>query len=378
MSKRVCIFSAQYLPSTYGVEKYTFNLAQKLSERDIEVTIVTSDIYGAKVYEKSGNVTVYRLPSYGLMNNRLPIIKYNRQFQSMIKKVSETEYDLCITNTRFYPLSLAGTIIGRKKAKRNILIEHGTSHIEMSNKILKRCGEVYEHLITFFVKQNVKEFYGVSKDCNNWLEHFGIRAKGVLNNAINEKEIYAVKNGKMEGKLKLSSDNILISFTGRLIKEKGVLQLAQAFKRIEKKYPNVRLALAGDGPLMPQLKEQCGKNVFLLGRISFEEVIDLLHQSDIFCFPSAYAEGMPTSMLEAAICGNCVISTRCGGASEIIPDESYGILIKDNSEEQIVEALQKLMKDDVYRKNAARKVRKHVEENFVWEKIADKVCREFL
>ena len=378
MSKKICIFSAQYLPSTYGVEKYTFNLAKKLSGKNVEVTIVTSDIYGADKCEKSGNITVYRLPSYGFMNNRLPIIRYNQQFRRMMKEIALEDYDLCITNTRFYTLSLVGTIFGRKKAKRNILIEHGTSHIEMSNKLMRLCGELYEHILTLLVKWNVKEFYGVSKDCNQWLEHFGIVANGVLHNAINIDEIDSLCSSESKKILDVSENNILISFTGRLMEEKGVLQLVKAFQMIGRKYSNVRLAIAGDGPLMMQLKEMCDEKVFLLGRIPFEDVVGLLQQSEIFCFPSVYAEGMPTSILEAAACKNSIISTQCGGAAEIIPDDMHGILLKDNSEEQLVIALEKLIKDKNYRKSTAQNVRKHIEKHFVWDRIADKVSKEFL
>lgn len=378
MIKRVCIFSAQYLPSSYGVEKYTFNLADRLGKRGIEVTIVTSDLYGAKTYEKVNNVTIYRLPSYGMMKNRLPIIKYNREFRNMIRGISEEEYDLCITNTRFYPLSLIGTFIGKKHAKRNILIEHGTSHIEMSNMVLKYCGEIYEHAITFLEKCNVKEFYGVSKDCEKWLEHFEIKAKGVINNAVNKEEIDQIKHEEIRDKWNIPSDKVLISFTGRLIEEKGVLQLVRAFKKIEKKYSNICLVIAGDGPLMSELEECCGDNIFILGRVSFENVINLLRKSEIFCFPSEYAEGMPTSILEAAICGNCIISTKCGGAMEIIPDDTHGIIIRDNSEEAIIEALEKVVVNNMYRKSMGTKVQERVENLFVWDKIVDKVCNLFL
>lgn len=378
MSKKICIFSVQYLPSTYGVEKYTYNLAKELSEKNVEVTIVTSDIYEADKFEKNGNITVYRVPSYGLMNNRLPIIRYNRQFRNIMKDIAKTKYDLCITNTRFYTLSLIGAKFGKKHAKRNILIEHGTAHIEMSNALMKFCGEIYEHILTMLIKWNVKEFYGVSKDCNKWLEHFGIQAKGVLHNAINIDEIDSICSSKNKKIINVSVDTILISFTGRLMEEKGVLQLVKAFGQIERKYPNLRLAIAGDGPLMMQLKEMCDEKVFLLGRIPFEDVVGLLQQSDIFCFPSVYAEGMPTSILEAAACENSIISTRCGGAAEIIPDDMHGIILKDNSEEQLLVALEKLIKDKKYRRSTAQNIRKHVEKHFVWERIAEKVSKEFL
>ena len=42
--KKVCIFSAQYLPTVGGVERYTYNIAKQLQKKGIDVTIVTSRI----------------------------------------------------------------------------------------------------------------------------------------------------------------------------------------------------------------------------------------------------------------------------------------------------------------------------------------------
>ena len=49
--KKVCIFSAQYLPTVGGVERYTYNIAKQLQKKGIDVTIVTSRISKLKEFE---------------------------------------------------------------------------------------------------------------------------------------------------------------------------------------------------------------------------------------------------------------------------------------------------------------------------------------
>lgn len=380
MGKRVCIFSAQYLPSSGGVEKYTFHIAQLLGQREVEVTIVTSDMYGVPTYEKQNNVTIYRLPCISLMNNRYPLIKYNKEFREAIKQIFSDRYDLLITNTRFYPLSLFGTCCGGKYADRSIVIEHGTAHLSVQNKVGDLLERIFEHAITYFVKRNCNEFYGVSEACNEWLQHFNIQAKSTLYNAIDLNEIevlYTTRKASLRQRLNISEECTVIAFTGRILKEKGVFQLVKAFKRVNKEFPNTKLIIAGDGPMMGELKKECGANIHLLGRIPFSEVVLLLKESDIFCLPSD-SEGMPTSVLEAAACNNFIITTARGGAKEIIKDEMYGLIIEDNDENTIFEAISKVIPDESYRRVAADNCYDRVKEFFTWDKVVEKIQNELL
>ena len=86
--KRVCIFSAQYFPtSSGGVERYTYNIAKALRKRGIEVTIVTSRLGDTPEYEKSEEGEIYRLPSVGLMNGRFPVVSLGKEYRSIRKKI---------------------------------------------------------------------------------------------------------------------------------------------------------------------------------------------------------------------------------------------------------------------------------------------------
>ena len=182
--KRVCIFSAQYLPTVGGVERYTYNIAKQLQKDGIDVTIVTSRIQNLPETENTDGIKLYRLPCFNLMNGRFPTVKFNRRYWKVMKQLKKEKYDLVITNTRFYVHSLVGVTFGKKYGRRSIVIEHGTSHMSVHNAVLDKMEQVFEHGITYLVKRKCKEFYGVSNACLDWLKHFHIQGISTLYNAV--------------------------------------------------------------------------------------------------------------------------------------------------------------------------------------------------
>lgn len=379
--KRVCIFSAQYFPtSSGGVERYTYNIAKALKKRGIEVTIVTSKLADTPEYEVTETGEVYRLPSIGLMNGRFPVVLPGKEYWRIRKKVAEKKYDLVITNTRFYPLSLAGARFGKENGARSIVIEHGTSHMSVHNPILDMGEQLFEHMITGLVKIYCKEFWGVSKACLEWQKHFHIKGKSVLYNSVDMEQIHALRSSagnSFREEYGIPENALIIAFTGRLILEKGVLELLKAYENVREKFPDTYLVYAGDGVLYTQIKEKKIPNVILLGQVSFEDVVQLLNVSEIFCLPSV-SEGMPTSVLEAIACENFVITTARGGAKEIIQDESYGIILPQNDTKLVEKALLRALGDKNYRETAIHKSYEELNRNFTWERVAEKIEKEFL
>ena len=94
MSKSICLVSSQYLPHIGGVENYVFNLSRELASRGHEVTIITSQIEGVPKYEKNGNIEIYRLPSYQLMNGRFPVLKSNGELRKIKKFCKKADVEL--------------------------------------------------------------------------------------------------------------------------------------------------------------------------------------------------------------------------------------------------------------------------------------------
>lgn len=379
--KKYCIFSAQYLPHMGGVERYTHNLAKKLIEDGNEVVVVTSNIYKLQEYERMDGIPVYRLPCWSLLEGRYPVLKMNSRFFKINKVLKNRNFDMIIVNTRFYPHSLYGMILARKMKSKCITLDHGTSHLSVHNKFLDFVGAIFEHTLTKVDQIFCKDYYGVSKACNEWLAHFHIKAKGVLYNSIDLEEVKTVQKNISDlyrKKYDIPDKAIVITFTGRLLKEKGLPSLLNVVERINKERKDVYLFIAGDGDMGDEVKSRSNEQIIPVGRIDFEQIVALLTDSDIFCLPS-FSEGFSTSILEAAACGCYILTTARGGARELLINDEYGCVIQNNDEELLYNALIETINNPEKRKRGIDLTYKRIEKCFTWEilsKQVERICED--
>lgn len=374
--KRYCIFAAQFLPHLGGVERYTYNLAQKLIEKGNEVTVVTSDISSKTNYEVIDKIKVFRLPSINLLDGRYPVLKFwTGTYRRLYKKIEKEQYDMVIVNTRFYLHSICGVRYAKRHNQRAIVIDHGTSHLSVHNRILDAVGGAWEHFITRIDYHYCKEYYGVSEASCEWLKHFGINANGVLYNAIDLDAIELIKKNKkadFRQIYNIPSSARVIAFTGRLLEEKGIIPLIESVEQLCAQRDDVYLFLAGDGDLNEYVKEHQAEHIIPLGRLAFEDIISMLSDSDIFCLPS-FSEGFSTSVLEAVACGCYVITTERGGSKEMITSREYGMIIKNNEKQRVYDALIEIIDKDDEREMACIKCYDKLKSNYTWDIVSDKV-----
>lgn len=372
---RICIFAAHYFPYLGGIERYTYNLSKALIEKGDQVLIVTNNDIKGKDHEIMDGIEVMRLPCYNFMGGRYPITKLNKKFFHLYRKLCGEHFDLILINARFYPHTLLGAWFGMKHQIRSIILDHGTSHMTIGKKIPDALFAFVEHAITAGDKILCGDYYGVSKACCKWMEHFHIKAKGVLYNAVDAEKIRQIASHPTKDfrrEYGISKDTTVIVYTGRLIKEKGVLKLIQAVKNLCERW-DICLLIAGDGEEMERVHSLANKNIIPLGCLCFEEIASLLGQADIYCLPTDYPEGFPTVVLEAAAAGCYVVTTDRGGSRELIEDKSYGMILKNTDIITIQKGIEYALKNPEQRRRAALKTEKKVNDMFTWEKTAEKV-----
>lgn len=376
MAKTYCIFAAQYLPHLGGVERYTYNLAKFLIKKGNQVVIVTSNVQNIDEHEVSEGIEIFRLPCINLLNGRYPVLKFwSNDYRRLYRKIEKHDYELVVVNTRFYLHSICGVKYAKKHGQKSIIIDHGTSHLSVHNKILDTIGGWWEHFITRIDYHYCRDYYGVSEASCEWLKHFGINAKGVLYNAIDLEHIEQIKSNKKHDfreKFGITENAKVIAFTGRLLKEKGVIPLVESVEKICKQRDDVYLFLAGDGDLDEYVKEHEAEHIIPLGRLAFEDIISMLSDSDIFCLPS-FSEGFSTSVLEAVACGCYVITTERGGSKEMITSRDYGMIIKNNEKKRVYDALTEIIDKDDERTMACIKCYDKLKSNYTWDIVSDKV-----
>ena len=379
--KRYCIFAAQYFPHLGGVERYTYNLAKKLIEDGNEVVIVTSNVYRLPEYERVNEIPVYRVPCWNLLAGRYPVLKVNARFWKINRVLKKKKFDMVIVNTRFYLHSLYGMMFAKRIKAKCITLDHGTSHLSVHNKFWDFVGAVFEHSLTKIDQIFCKDYYGVSGACNEWLLHFHIKAKGILYNSIDLEEVKNIqKNMKKmyREKYTISENAIVITFTGRLLKEKGLPSLFNVMDKINKEREDVYLFIAGDGDMQDEVNMRKNTHIIPVGRIDFEHIVTLLSESDIFCLPS-FSEGFSTSILEAAACGCYILTTERGGAKELLINDEYGSVILNNQEELLYNALMDIINNPDKRKRGIELTYQRIMDNFIWDIVAhkvEKICEE--
>lgn len=121
-------------------------------------------------------------------------------------------------------------------------------------------------------------------------------------------------------------------FVGRLLKDKGLAELIEAFGEVRRYFPEAILTIAGDTDENPNSfkKVQIEKwksdaaNVFFLGRV--DDVLSLLQSHQVMVLPS-YREGTPRSVLEAMAVGLPIITTDAPGCRETVIDWKTGFLV---------------------------------------------------
>lgn len=167
---------------------------------------------------------------------------------------------------------------------------------------------------------------------------------------------------------------IQIITVGRMAAQKNQMLLINAVKLLSRSYPDLRLTILGDGPLRDEIKsyvdqENLQNVVRLMGNVNNAEAY--FAESDIFALTSIY-EGLPLAVLEAMAANLPIISTDVGGVRDIVGDN--GILVPSGDLDELVQAIERLMKDKQLRetmgKNSYRHV-KHFDSPFIANQYVD-------
>lgn len=151
-------------------------------------------------------------------------------------------------------------------------------------------------------------------------------------------------------------------YVGRLSKEKGILTLLEAWKKIDSKVP---LKIVGDGPLVDLVIEEqkSGLNIELLGWQPINNVYKIMKDAKFLIFPSVCFETFGRVIIEAFSMGTPVIASNIGAAAELIEHEKTGLHFDPNNPNELVEKINWMLENDDL--NAMRNdCRKYYELNY--------------
>jgi glycosyltransferase involved in cell wall biosynthesis len=161
-------------------------------------------------------------------------------------------------------------------------------------------------------------------------------------------------------------------FVARFAHNKGIHILVDAIEKLnaEGMQDKLQFILGGKGPLFGYYSEQKKlENVQYLGFVTDEQLAELYSDCDLFVFPTLF-EGMPTVVLEAMSYGMPVIVSDVGATAMQIRSDN-GFLIPRNDTAALCRAIRQFMNmTSEQRRSFSINARRHIENNFTWERVA--------
>lgn len=169
----------------------------------------------------------------------------------------------------------------------------------------------------------------------------------VLRNGVDLSRFSPERRAEARRRLGAAGDRLLVGHAGRLVEVKDQASLVEAAARLKAAGERFRVLIAGEGPLRGSLEQRIAALdvadcVTLLGHVG--EVEHLLAALDVYVLCSR-SEGMPNTVLEAMACGVPVVSTRVGGADELVVDGATGLLVSPGRPDLLAAAVGRLLGD---------------------------------
>lgn len=368
--EKILVFSPYYPPHVGGLESHAEEFNREMRKLGFEVSVFTPrlPINSSSEERDDAGVRVFRYPAFEIINNYPVPVFWRAAFWKMISNLNKDNYKIVVSRTRFFLSSLMALVFARISGAVFVHIEHGSDFTRLSNPLINAVARLYDYTFGRFILMTADEVVANSEASAKFAKqlykkrNYHVVYRGVLKQRIAAVSLAAEKDDPEE---------IVVVYIGRLISGKGVDILLRAFATLQKE--RVKCWIIGDGKERKNLSELASQlrvtdKVVFTGEKKFNEAIGLLKDADILVNPS-YTEGLPTSVIEAALCGKAIIATDVGGTKEIVTENS-AILVPPGDVEKLAKALERLSEDEKFRVGLGQKAYQDVSGKFDWSKSA--------
>jgi len=159
-----------------------------------------------------------------------------------------------------------------------------------------------------------------------------------------------------------------IVYESRIIKEKGIFELLEAFKELTATHPEQKLTIAGSGPSEEEAKLYVADNNLqgIVGFVGFVEAA--MKDSSIFVLPT-YTEAQSLAILKAMMYQKPILTTNIKGNTHFLKNNDNALLVKPQDPKALLEGLQKLVENKKIRDKLAKNARDYYEKHHKLEAV---------
>ncbi|MCD6226142.1 glycosyltransferase family 4 protein [bacterium] len=362
--KRILMLNYEFPPLGGGAANANYYLLKEFARfKELKVDLITSSTERFKKQKFSPNITIYfldigkRRKNLHYQTNKDLIIYSIKSYLLARKLLKKNSYDM-IHAWFGIPCGFVAMLL-----KKPYIVSLRGSDVPFYNPRFYWLDKIiFKHLSKIIWKKSkavIANSQGLKKLAQKTAPYQKIK---VIYNGIDTNEFKPTKNKTMSKKLK-------ILCVARLIERKGIKYLLKALGSLKKK--DFILTIIGDGEekrtLVQLTKElRIDKKVKFLGPVPHSKIARHYQKNDLFILPSLN-EGMSNTVLEAMACGLPIITTKVGGAKELIKDN--GFIIKPKSVLALVDTIKKYLANPkllaTHGKNSQKKAKQ-----MTWNKAA--------
>jgi len=222
---------------------------------------------------------------------------------------------------------------------------------------VKQRKTFFSRILSYFIYKRANNIIAISQAVKKYL----VENNSILSISKKIKVIYYgidefYKNNcifKIEKtKLNLDKSKVHFCFIGRLVKQKQVEGIIDAYFQLKKEYNNTNLIIVGSGPEKKKLINYC-KKLKLDNHINWypftEDIGSVLEQIDVLCLNSSF-EGLGLILLEAMSLSKPIIAPNVSACPEVVQNNINGYLVEKNSKKSYVEAMIKILDPSIRKK----------------------------
>lgn len=379
--RKILMLSWEFPPKTVGgLGAHVYDLSRALVAAGEEVHVITCAVAGHPDTEIVDGVFVHRVETF--QENYLPFHQWvwqlNVQIVQLAKKLHR-QHGFTVIHAHDWLVSHSAKELKNKLEIPLIATIHATEH----GRNQGISGPIQEHIhrleweLTYHAQEVIC--------CSNYM----FREITSLFKLPPEK-VHVVPNGvdlsKMvplhaEGFGKSDSSSKKVFFVGRLVREKGVQVLIEAVPAVLTEFPNLKVVVAGKGPMLDQLRD-LSRSLGVERAVDFVGFVDdntrnrLLYESDVAVFPSLY-EPFGIVALEAMACRVPVLVSETGGLAEIIEHGVDGLKVPPGNPWALASQIIDLLKDPGYGHRLVSAASHKLSREYSWQTIAKQTIQVY-
>ncbi len=363
----VLLATDYFPPHVGGVERVTYHVAEELVSLGHHVAVVTLNTGGARAVEDLEGIHVYRAHPVELTGKLGAQSAISIGVVKLMREVCRRERSDVLHANNLYFFTTIAACLSVKSLRKPLVTTLHNGPISQLEGYVSYLARIYEKSIGRWVLSKSNHIVAVSQAIRRYAESLGTPSRkiSVVPNSVDALEFRPTCR-ENEG------DGIVrVGFIGRLISNIGPQYLVDAAPRILHDFPNVQFRVAGEGPMLEELKHRVQRlgvnNGFrFLGTVHTAE---FLKSCDILVRPSL-TDGMPLTVLEAMACGIPTVASNVGGIPEILQDGKTGFLVEPRNVDQIVSCISKLVINVELRERMGHHARAFIEKYYSWNQIA--------